>query len=66
MSYAWSVGSVPFPSSEFQSLLEKGSVSSAGEFDLIEEDYDEAPRRKGNPQMLSKKEKALLKVRRKL
>jgi len=66
MSYAWSVGSVPIPSSEFQSLLENGSLSSTGEYDLIEEDYDEAHQRKGNPQMLSKKEKALLRARRKL
>jgi len=66
MSYAWSVGSVPIPSSDFQSLLEKGDVSPAGEYDLIEEDYDEARQRKGNPQMLSKKERTLLRVRRKL
>jgi predicted RNA-binding protein with PIN domain len=66
MSYAWSIGSVPIPSFEFQSLLEKGDASPEGEYDLLEEDYDEASRRKGNPQMLSKKEKALLRVRRKL
>jgi len=66
MSYAWSAGSVPIPSPEFQALLEKGDLSAAGEYDLIEEDYDEDRRRRGNPQMLSKKEKALLRVRRKL
>jgi predicted RNA-binding protein with PIN domain len=66
MSYAWSSGSVPIPSSEFLTLLEKGTLSLSGEYDLIEEDYDEARQRKGNPQMLSKKERALLRARRKL
>ena len=66
MSYAWSVGSVPIPSPEFQSLLEKDDVSPAGKYDLIDYDYDEAHQKKGNPQTLSKKEKALLRVRRKL
>jgi len=66
MSYAWSIGSVPIPSSEFQSLLEKDDVSLTGEYDLLDEDYDEARQIKGNPQMLSKKERALLRVRRKL
>lgn len=66
MSYAWSIGSVPVPSSEFQSMLEKGDLSPAGEYDLIEEDSDEGRKRKGNPQMLSKKERALLRVLRKL
>jgi uncharacterized protein len=66
MSYAWSLGSVPIPSAEFQSLIEKGDAPLEGEFDLIDEDYDEARQRKGNPQMLSKKERALLRVRKKL
>ena len=66
MSYAWSIGSVPIPSPEFQPLLEKGDLSLSGEYDLIEEDHDEARQRKGNPQMLSKKERALLRAHRKL
>ena len=66
MSYAWSAGSVPMPSSEFLPLIERDEISLSGEYDLIEEDHDEAPRKKGNPQMLSRKEKSLLRVRRKL
>jgi hypothetical protein len=66
MSHAWACGSVPIPSSEFQSLIEKGDTSTTGKYDLIEEDYEGGRQRKGNPQKLSKKEKTLMRVRRKL
>jgi hypothetical protein len=66
MSHAWVCGSVPFPSAEFQSILEKGDTSAAGAYDRIEEDYDEGRQRKGNPLKASKKEKALLRIRKKL
>lgn len=66
MSHAWSCGSVPIPSSEFQSIIEKHDTSKAGKYDLIEEGYDEGFQRKGNPQKPSKKEKALIRARRKL
>ncbi len=42
-SHAWSCGSVPVPSAEFQSLIEKSDLSKAGKYDLIEEDYDDRP-----------------------
>lgn len=66
MSHAWACGSVPVPSSEFQSILEKSDISAAGKYDLIEEDYDEGRQRKGNPQRLSKKERLLMRTRKKL
>lgn len=66
MSHAWLCGSVPIPSAEFQSILEKCDISAAGAYDLIEEDYDEARQRKGNPLKPSKKDKALLRIRKKL
>lgn len=66
MSHAWACGSVPIPSSEFQSLIEKSDTSTTGKYDLIEEDYEGGRQRKGNPQKLSKKEKTLMRVRRKL
>ena len=66
MSHAWVCGSVPVPSAEFQSIIEKHDTSAAGVYDLIEEDYDEGRQRKGNPLRPSKKDKALLRIRRKL
>jgi predicted RNA-binding protein with PIN domain len=66
VSHAWANGSVPLPSAEFQSILERAGMTATGEYDLIEEDYDEGRRRKGNPQTLSKREKALIKARKKL
>jgi len=66
MSHAWASGSVPVSSSEFQSILKKCDISMSGEYDLIEEDYDEDRQRKGNPQQPSKKEKSLMRVRKKL
>ena len=66
MSHAWVCGSVPIPSAEFQSILEKCDISAAGAYDLIEEDDDEGRQRKGNPLKPSKKDKALLRIRKKL
>jgi hypothetical protein len=66
MSHAWASGSIPIASSEFQAILENSDTSIMGEYDLIEEDYDESRQRKGNPQKPSKKEKALVRARKKL
>ncbi|MEW6108171.1 MAG: NYN domain-containing protein [Nitrospirota bacterium] len=59
-SYAWSSGSVPVPSEEFLSAVEKAGESLSGEYELFEE--EDAVERKGNPRKLSKKEKALRRV----
>ena len=66
MSHAWLCGSVPVPSAEFQHILEKCDTSANGPYDLIEEDYDEGRQRKGNPLKPSKKDKALIRIRKKL
>jgi len=66
MSHAWACGSVPIPSAEFQAMLEKSGRAAAGEYDPLEEEYDEDSKRKGNPRRPSKKEKALLRARKKL
>ncbi len=66
MSHAWACGSVPIPSAEFQAILEKSSRFAAGEYDPLEEEYDEDRQRKGNPRQPSKKEKTLLRALSKL
>jgi len=66
MSHAWGCGSVPIPSAEFQRMLEKCGTPAAGAYDLIEEDHEEGRQRKGNPLKPSKKDKALLRIRKKL
>jgi predicted RNA-binding protein with PIN domain len=66
MSHAWACGSVPIPSLEFQSILDDSDTSSAGAYDLIEENYDEGHHKRGNAQKPSKKEKALIRTRKKL
>lgn len=66
MSHAWGCGSVPIPSAEFQTILEKCDTSAAGAYDLIDEDDDVGRQRKGNPLKPSKKDKALLRIRKKL
>jgi len=66
MSHAWGCGSVPIPSAEFQRILEKCDTPAAGAYDLIEEDHEEGRQRKGNPLKPSKKDKALLRIRKKL
>lgn len=66
MAHAWACGSVPIPSAEFQSFLEKINTPATGPYDPLEDDYDEASQRKGNAQKPSKKEKALMRARNKL
>ena len=66
MSHAWACGSVPIPSTEFQSVLDKINMPATGAYDLLEEDYDEGGQRKGNAQKPSKKDKALMRARKKL
>lgn len=67
MSHAWGCGSVPIPSAEFQRILEKRDTSATGAYELIDEDDDnEGRQRKGNPLRPSKKDKALLRIRKKL
>ena len=56
MSHAWICGSVPIPSAEFQSILEKNDISATGAYDLIEEDYDEGRQRKGNREAIKKRQ----------
>lgn len=65
MAYAWSCDSVPVPSDTFQPFLEQTSGSFKGEYDFLDDDsiYE---KRKGNPRQLSKKEKALARVLKKL
>lgn len=65
MAYAWSCGSVPVSSEKFQSIIEKTGESFTGEYELLDED-DHIVHRKGNPRKLSRKEKALMRVIRKL
>jgi uncharacterized protein len=66
VSHAWSCGSVPLPSAEFLNILERHDTSATGVYELLEEDYEEGRPRKGNPQQPSKKDKARMRVRRKL
>jgi hypothetical protein len=47
-------------------MLEKYDTPAAGAYDLLEEDYDKGRQRKGNPLRPSKKDKALMRVRKKL
>ncbi len=65
MAYAWTCGSVPVASEEFRAVMENTGISFAGEYDLLEED-DRSVYKKGNPRQFSKKEKALMRVLRKL
>jgi predicted RNA-binding protein with PIN domain len=64
-SYAWSHGSVPVASERFYSHLESAGGALAGEYDpLYEEDI--AASRKGSSRTPSRKEKALLRILKKL
>lgn len=65
-SHAWACGSVPIPSAEFLTLIDKSDTPLIGKYDLIEEDYDKGGQRRGNPLKPSKKEKTLMRVRNKL
>jgi predicted RNA-binding protein with PIN domain len=62
---AWSCGSVPVPSGKFEFLLEHSGKTVAGEFEPFDEDGETLPRQ-GRARTPSKKEKAILRVLKKL
>ncbi len=62
---AWSCGSVPVSSERFLSLLDHPGDIVPGEFEPLDEDEDTVPR-KGRARTPSKKEKAFLRVLKKL
>jgi uncharacterized protein len=62
---AWSCGSVPVPSGKFWSFLERSGEIVAGEYEPLDEDGDTVPG-KGRARTPSRKEKALLRVLKKL
>jgi len=65
--FAWANGSVAVPSARFDAIIGKAGSVPAGEYEPLNE--DEAPgvrQEKGNPRTLSRREKALLRVLRKL
>lgn len=64
-AYAWSRGSVAVRAAEFDGLLRKAETSFTGDYELLDE-HEEIPERRGNPRKHSKKEKALLRVLKKL
>jgi len=64
-AHAWSQGSVPVASEKFRSLLENSGTPFSGEYDLLYEDPANVPK-KGSSRTASRKEKALLRVLRKL
>ena len=66
IAHAWHCGSLPVPSSEFLSLIERTDISPTGEYELIEEEYADLHPGKGNPRKPSAKEKALARARKKL
>ncbi|MBI1811897.1 MAG: NYN domain-containing protein [Nitrospirae bacterium] len=63
--HAWANGSAVVSSGEFSDILEKPLRVETGEFDLIDEDEYEVPK-KGSPRRLSKKEKAKIRALSKL
>ncbi len=65
MAYSWSCGSVPVSSNKFLSIIENAGKSLSGKYELLEGD-DHVKHKKGNPRHPSKKEKALIRVLRKL
>jgi predicted RNA-binding protein with PIN domain len=62
-THAWSHGAVPIESEQFVDKLQ--SHRSAGDYELLEDDYDE-PRRKGRARQPSKKQKAIERALKKL
>jgi predicted RNA-binding protein with PIN domain len=62
---AWACGSVPVPSGTFESLLEHSGKTVTGEFELLDADVEMLPR-KGRARTPSRKEKAILRVLKKL
>jgi hypothetical protein len=67
-AFAWGSGSVPVPSDKFRSALERGGDYSGGGNDGRDEDAadDSRDRKGGSPRTLSRKEKALMRVLKKL
>ncbi len=68
-AFAWTNGCVSVPSDRFMTAINRAGRNLEGEYELLDKDEDEGPearRGKGNPRMLSKKEKALTRVLRKL
>ena len=62
--HAWAVGSVPVSTEDFLKAVERKESS-----DSVSEEYDQeyiSPPRKGNPRTPSKKEKAIMRVLKKL
>ncbi|MDP3260976.1 MAG: NYN domain-containing protein [Thermodesulfovibrionales bacterium] len=59
--HAWANGSVVVSSDEFSDILGKPLKVETGEFDMIDEDEYEPPK-KGSPRRLSKKEKAKMRA----
>lgn len=64
--YAWSRGAVPVPSADFLDLLERAGVDNDGPYEFIEEDDAPLDRKKGRSRMLSRREKAVIRVKKKL
>ena len=64
-AFAWSCGSVPVLSEEFYLILEKAGEFLTGEYSPLENN-DFTENKKGNPRKLSKKDKTLMRVLRKL
>jgi uncharacterized protein len=64
VSYSWSHSCVPVPSETFLSVVENPGNSPTGEYDPLYEE-DDLPK-KGNARMLSRKDRAVLRVLKKL
>lgn len=64
VSFAWSSGSVPVSSDVFMAAVENAGSTPAGDYEALEE--EDVGHKKGNPRMLSKKQKALSRVLNKL
>lgn len=65
MNHAWKNNSVPVPSDQFMSRLEREDNDLNGDFEFLEED-ESVQQLKGSPRQRSKKEKALMRVLNKL
>ncbi len=62
---AWSCGSVPVPSEKFRAVIENPGRVARGDYEPLDEDREQ-PERKGRARTPSRKEKALLRVLKKL
>ncbi len=68
-AFAWASGCIAVPSDRFMAAIDRVGSNLKGEYEfLYEDDYDGQGTRhgKGNPRMLSKKEKALARALKKL